>query len=111
MFYKNDVRATQISWTPPTEYTDGSAYGSSDHAGYELGVLRDGQIQPHISVPATYDVTSWPLNELNLVEYGDHEIALRTVTQNSIVSAWSTTIVVENRDEREPTAPVNFSAA
>lgn len=112
MFYKDGVVATTINWIAPSEYVDGSAYGSSDHAGYELGVVRvDGQPPVgHISVPAAYEITSWPLGELNL-GYGETRIALRTVARNGLTSMWSDSIVIESRDEREPNAPVNFSAA
>ena len=103
MFYKNGTLATQISWTAPTQYVDGSAYGDADHAGYELGV--DGAA--FVAVPAVYNVTSWPLAELNL-GYGTFSLTLRTVTKTGLVSDWSNPVDIENRDERIPEAPLSF---
>lgn len=112
MFYKDGIAKTEILWSPPTENTDGSPYGETQHGGYELGVVRDGSPDPvpHISVPAAYSVTSWPMSELGL-DYGVHQIALRTVNARGVVSAWSGQIEIEKRDERIPAAPTNFSCA
>jgi len=94
IFEKSGVLATDINWTAPTARTDGDAYGAADHAGYELGISDGaGGYSPWVSVPAAYDVTSWPLNQLNLSTEGDHEVVLRTIDNGGRQSAWSTGVV------------------
>lgn len=85
---------TTLAWTPPTARVDGSVYRAADHAGYELGVSdaanpADG-FAPWVSVPAAYGVSVWPLSDLNMVEDGVYEVALRTVDTGGRTSAWST---------------------
>jgi hypothetical protein len=95
IYYKNGVAVNSIQWAPPTTRTDGSAYGADDHAGYELGVGNDGIYEPWVSVPASYDITEWPVDQLNMNDEGDYQIVLRTVDTGGRVSEWS--------------APVNFT--
>jgi hypothetical protein len=109
IFTKDGVERTSISWVAPTQRVDGTAYGASDHAGYELGVADvTGNIQPWVSVPAGYDVTEWPLNELNINDEGAHTIALRTVDAGGRVSSWSTALVFTAR-VAAPNAPAAFA--
>lgn len=93
IFYKDGVQASSLSWDAPTTRTDGTAYGAESHAGYELGVNRNGEFTPWVSVPAAYDVTSWPLDELNISTPGTYEVALRTVDTGGLTSAWSNPLV------------------
>lgn len=108
MFYRNGNPATVIRWTPPSQYTDGSPYTESDHKGYTLGILTNGQIEPFVDVPVALSGNSYPIADLGL-PYGLSEIALRTVAANGTTSVWSATITVENRDERTPNAPMGFT--
>lgn len=109
MIYRNamgDV-ATQISWTAPSEQADGTAYGDAEHAGYELGVIRDEGITPHVSVPAAYAVTDWPLDQLELDTEGQHEVALRTVDTDGRTSAWSASVLFTS-ELAGPNAPTGL---
>ena len=89
IYFKDGVQKTQIEWVAPTKRTDGSAYGDADHAGYELGVGSNGAYEPWVAVPAAYNITSWPVGQLNLNDEGDYEVVLRTVDKGRRVSAWS----------------------
>jgi len=86
MIYKrNNIEVTEISWIAPTEREDATPYTAAEHAGYELGVsVNGGGYTPWVDVPAAYDVTSWPLNELNLDDEGIYEIAMRTLDINGL---------------------------
>jgi hypothetical protein len=106
IYLKEGVPVTDLHWAAPTSRTDGSAYGTSDHKGYELGVEDiNGNISPWVGVPAAYEITSWPLSQLNMDEEGIHAVALRTVDSGDRVSEWSAsvTFVAEVAPPKSPT--------
>lgn len=100
-FYNGNTPATRIRWTAPTTREDGSAYAASTHRGYVLGVSDPGNpndgIRAHVSVPAAYDVSEWPLDQLNITEPGDYEAALATVDSDGQQGAWSSPFAFEAR--------------
>jgi hypothetical protein len=111
IFKKNGVEATKIQWVAPTEREDGSAYGATEHAGYELGTTDDlGVIHPWVSVPAAYDITEWPLDQLNISAEGEHTVALRTVDTGGRVSEWSAPVVF-TVETAKPNAPTGFAVS
>jgi len=84
--------ATHLQWDAPTARTDGTPYGAADHAGYVLGIADatvTGGFREHVSVPAAYDVTEWPLDQLNITDPGIYMISLATVDVNGLRSAWA----------------------
>lgn len=113
LYTRNGIAATSVSWDAPTSRTDGTLYDASQHAGYELGMSDPaaavGEFQPWVSVPAAYDVTDWPLNELNITAPGTYELALRTVDRGGLVSPWSNAIVI-TAEYAPPNAPTGFNA-
>lgn len=94
IFTKADgTSVTELAWVPPTTRADGSSYGTADHAGYELGTsdplnATDG-FTAWVSVPATYDITTWPLDQLNMNTEGDYEVGLRVIDTKGRQSVWS----------------------
>lgn len=108
IFYRNGELATTLRWVAPTTRADETSYGASSHAGYELGVNRNGAFTAWVSVPAAYDTTAWPLNELNITEPGEYEIALRTVDTGGLTSAWSSPLVF-TAQLAQPNPPTNLS--
>lgn len=114
IFTRNGEVATHLNWSAPTTRTDGSAYGDADHAGYELGISDPGNpadgFSPWVSVPAAYAVTTWPLDELNMYEPGDYEIALRTVDKQGGTSEWSSPLTFAAR-LAAPNPPAGLSVS
>lgn len=108
IFEAGGAAATVLSWSPPTTRTDGSAYGAPQHAGYELGVNSSGTYESRVSVPAAFDVTTWSLNDLNITDAGDYDVALRAVDTSGNVSAWSNSTTFTARFA-PPSAPTNFT--
>jgi len=99
IFTKDGNTAVSFKWVAPTKRTDGTAYGTADHAGYELGVSdpansTDG-FSPFVNVPAAYDITEWPLANLGIAEEGTYEVALRTVDKGGRTSKWSSPLVFD----------------
>lgn len=111
IFKKNGVIATKIQWVAPTSRVDGSAYSAAQHAGYELGVSDPANttegFAPFVSVPAAYNATEWPLDNLNIGEPDTYEVALRTVDTSGLTSAWSSPIVF-TAEIASPNAPTGF---
>ena len=114
IFTRNGQVVTRMNWAAPTARADGSNYGAAEHAGYELGVSNpddpaDG-FRPFVSVPAAYAVTSWALADLNMIEAGDYEVALRAVDTGGRTGAWSNPLLF-NADLAAPAAPVGLSVS
>lgn len=95
-----------IRWTPPTQYTDGSAFGAADFAGYEWGyrAVGDGQYALSVAIPVSFGTTSLDITQLALPQLTDLDLAMRTVARNGSVSDWSTPVQVRF-DKRRPLAP------
>lgn len=96
-----------IKWKAPTTREDGTAYVATDHLGYELGVGGvSNTIAPFISVPAAYNIVSWPIAQLNL-KVGDHKVYLRTVPKVGVPSQWSSPLFLSAK-LAPPSAPTEF---
>lgn len=93
IFSVNGQSRTRFGWNPPTTREDGTGYGAADHHGYEIGLSDpnnpDDGFRPHVGIPAGYDVTAWPLAELNIEQPGTYELALRTIDRDMRPSRWS----------------------
>jgi hypothetical protein len=95
MLFRNEAGeiATGISWTPPRTRKDGTPYLPGEHKGYTVGRAdADGVIKPFVSIPATFDVNTWSLDELNITEPGNYTIALATVDSTDHESDFSNTV-------------------
>lgn len=101
-----------IEWTPPTKYTDGSAFGAADFKGYEFGyrAVNDGAYALTVAVPVSFATTSLDLSVLTLPKLTDLDLAMRTVAANGEVSDWTAPIQVRF-DNRRPLAPSALRAA
>lgn len=112
IYERNGEVVTRLRWDAPTTRTDGALYDAAQHAGYELGVSDpanpDDGFRSWVSVPAAYDVTEWPLDQLNITEPGQYEVALRTVDAGGLTSDWSTPLVYAAR-LAAPNAPTGLS--
>lgn len=111
---KNGNEATTLNWIAPTERTDGTRYGATDHQGYELGVSdpaveNDGFVS-FVSVPAKYEISKWPLDQLNMLSEGLYEVALRTVDSRGRVSPWSSPLSF-SAGLAVPSAPTGLSVS
>lgn len=106
------VNPTTISWTPTTQWTDGSAFLPEHFAGYEFAWSSpdptDGWT-PVVAVPVSFDQTTLPINVLDLPRQQEFELAMRTVAYNETVSDWAIAPGTFTFDERTPNAPLAFS--
>lgn len=83
-----------LSWTAPTQYTDGKPFGQADHGGYEVEV--NGQSQ--FAIPLAWDVDgaySWPVVDLPGLAQGANSVRMRTVAANGQVSDWTPAVTFE----------------
>ena len=95
-----------ITWTGPTQYTDGRPYGQADHGGYEIEI--NGTVG--VAVPVAWNVQnvySFPIANLPDIRQGNNAVRLRTVAANGQVSDW--TGAVNFPYLSTPQAPTNVS--
>jgi hypothetical protein len=100
---------TKLSWSGPTSYTDGTAFGQADLAGFRISV--DGK--PSVDIPVTWNVNNayeFPLSSLTL-SYGTHSATMQTVAKNGGVSVASAAISFTLIDERVPNPPKALSVS
>jgi hypothetical protein len=82
-----------LTWTQPAKYTDGSAFGSQNFAGYELAI--DGKAAVAIPVQWT-DSRNFSFDLLQLqLTLGKHTVQLRAVDKTGRKSAFSTPVPFE----------------
>lgn len=104
------TKQSKMRWTAPTQYTDGSAFGEADFAGFTLYI--DGAAG--VSVPRGWDADGEYEMDLaafpELIAYGEHRIGLTVVARNGSESApaEATYMLV---DERKPNSPFGLSVA
>jgi hypothetical protein len=95
------------NWRGPTEYTDGTAFGESDLAGWLITV--DGA--PAVNVPMAWNESnlySFDLTTLG-ISYGAHVARIQTVARNGSVSAPSNAVNFTHADERVPGVPFDLT--
>lgn len=95
-----------ITWTGPTKYTDGKAYGQADHGGYEIEINGVAGV----AVPVawnTQNVYQFPIASLPNVKQGTNTLRMRTVAANGQVSAWTSAVTFPYLST--PEAPTNIS--
>lgn len=97
---------TKLAWEGPTKYTDGSAFGAADFAGFEISVNG----QPAVALPVQWQTTNqyeFDIAALGL-SFGTHAVNLRTVAVNGQRSDPSATVTFQLADERRPFPPTNL---
>ena len=106
------LNPTTITWQPPTQYVDGTAFGAADFAGYNFGFRQVGasEYTPTVSVPVSFDVTSLDISVLDLPRNVDLELAMQTVATNGLASVWTNPVEVRF-DTRIPSPPLALSVA
>jgi hypothetical protein len=100
---------TTLSFTHPTQNTDGSPFGEADYAGTEFAFREVGGTQwaPTIAVPVAFgDGTgTLELAQLSLPRNVELEMAGATVAKNGNKSEWSLPSNSFIFDARVPLAP------
>lgn len=107
------LNPTKLSWVPPSKYVDGSAFGATDFAGYELGYRPLASTTPFtgaVAIPVAFNITSVDLATLTLPQNTDLELAMRTLAKNGQASDWSNFVEVRF-DTRRPLAPSGLAVA
>lgn len=94
-----------LSWSPPTQYTDGSAFGAADLAGYTFGYRTSGEPVEVLSLPLAFGDTSIPLADLDLPRNVDLQVGMRTNAVNGSQSEWGFYPEALRFDTRVPLAP------
>ncbi len=77
-----------LTWTNPTQNTDGSAMPASEFAGYQLSF--DGN--PAVSIPLTSESTTFDMGSLAAYEAlksGTHAVTIAVVSDQGIVGVAS----------------------
>ncbi|MDQ2640753.1 MAG: hypothetical protein M3Y79_09275 [Pseudomonadota bacterium] len=93
-------------WTAPTTFTDGSAFGRTDLAGFELQ-LDD---RPAVSVPFTWNDAGkyeFDLGELELQPGRQYSARMLTVATGGRKSDWTAPVLFTYA--RTPRAPLAFA--
>jgi hypothetical protein len=100
---------TVLRWNGPTTYTDGSAFGSADLAGFEIQV----QGKPAVAVDLEFSSNnqySFDIKDLGLVP-GTYQVTVSTVAKNGRKSNPSPVASFTLVDERVPNPPTSLQAA
>jgi hypothetical protein len=96
-----------LTWTNPTQYTDGSAYPQSDNVGYTIKFDGVGAVAIPLAYGTTFDLSS--LAAYQALKRGSHTVALAAVSKAGIESAFSTPATFQI--EVAPVAPSNLSVS
>lgn len=94
-----------LSWAPPTQNVDGSAFGAADLAGYTFAYRVGGVVTEVVSLPLAYSTTSIPFADLTLPQNAELEIGVRTNARNGESSEWAFYSETLKFDTRRPLAP------
>ena len=95
-----------VTWTGPTQYTDGRPYGQVDHGGYEIEING----VPGVAVPVAWNVQNvyqFPIASLPDIRQGNNAVRLRTVAANGQVSELTGSVTFPYLST--PEAPTNVS--
>ncbi len=92
---------TTLKWQNPTTYVDGSVYGQTDNAGYQLNI----DAAPAVSIPLAwgtqFDLTT--LAAFTALKKGAHSLTLQAISKGGIASAPSSAVTFSV--EIAPAAP------
>jgi hypothetical protein len=106
--------AKNLSWVGPTTYTDGSAFGSADYAGYEIQVNGEAAVALPLAFNPTnqyvFDVSTLASVQAEPGAIRQFTVALRTVARNGQVSDWSQSVQF-SLDLRVPNPPTSLAVA
>jgi hypothetical protein len=92
-----------LKWTNPTARKDGSAYGLSENAGYQISIDGGAAIPlPGIKAATTFDLSTLP--EYKALAAGVHSVAISAVDVDGEVSPAS---VAAFSISHPPAAPGN----
>jgi hypothetical protein len=109
------LNPTKVSFTHPTQFTDGTPFGAADYAGTEFAVREVGSANwvPTVAVPVSFgDGTGEvPLSQLDLPPVVELELSARTVAANGSVSDWAASSESFKFDVRVPNSPLALSVA
>ncbi len=102
------MNKTKLSWTNPTQNTDGSAYNhQTQGAGYELAFDRGEAV---VTLPFAFG-TSFDMADLDAyiaLKSGDHIVGLRVVSREGARSAYAEATF---RKVAVPMAPASLAVA
>ena len=100
MIYTNEAGEVSngiLDWDAVTTRTDGTAFTEAEYKNYELGTSDpdnpSDDFVPFVGIPAAYNVSEWPLDDLGFTTPGRKEIALRVVGNEGPPSGWSEPLV------------------
>lgn len=79
--------ARTVSWANPTTYTDGSAYGQADNAGYTLQLDGVGAISVPLAWGTSFDIST--LAAFAALKRGSHKVAVAAVSKEGAQSDFS----------------------
>lgn len=96
---------TKISFTVPTQCTDGSPLPASDIKGYQFSF--DGKAFVDGVVTVAGSVATALLAQFGL-GFGSHNVGVRTVHVNGAVSSTTGTVAFSLVDERVPNPPTSL---
>lgn len=105
------TNATELRWTDPTHFEDGTPFGASDFKAYELGTTasQGAEPQPVLTLPTALGVGYSPIPDIVKATKGTSYLALRTLDNYGQMSDWSN--AVEVRFTGRPLAPSAFSVS
>lgn len=100
---------SNLRWTGPTAYVDGTPYRQADHGGFEIQVEKNGTPQiSAIAVPVQWSTNNqYEFPIATIVDgSGTYIVRMRTVAANGNVSNWSEPLsfVVDDRTPNPPTS-------
>ena len=87
------LNPTRLIWTDPTTREDDSPFVAADFKAYELGVRDVADFTPLLVLPTAFGVGESPIPDA-IKGRRRSVIALRTIDQQDVVSAWSTSVEV-----------------
>lgn len=94
-----------LTWTNPTQYTDGTTYASTDNAGYTLQLDGVGVVSIPLAWDTKFDMAT--LAAFQALKRGPHTAALAVVSKAGEVSAFSSPASFSR--EVPAMAPTNLS--
>ena len=87
----NQTQVHTLSWTNPTQNTDGTPFEAADFAGIEIEL--DGA--PAVSVPQSSEVSSFDLSTLaawNTLKSGPHTVTLASTNKEGNTSDFASPV-------------------
>lgn len=96
-----------LTWQNPAAYTDGSAYGQADNAGYTLQIDGQGAVSIPVAWGTSFDLAT--LAAYQALKRGKHTASLAAVSKEGLASDFSTPVTFPVAVA--PMAPSNLAMA